>query len=857
MTKLFQDSGGRHAVRRIPVTTKREVSMQTSLRGAATGVVTAALLLWPIGVIHAAPPAPSLPFMRTEMREPCANFVATKQPFFGETHLHTAYSFDAVTIDTRNTPADAYRYARGDRVGLPPWADTRTEESAPPDTQSLVTGHPYCLPGEHCEFTASRTIQFPEGRALDFAAITDHAEQFGEANICMFEATQTCTADSDCDPQQTGQQCDSDGFCRPVGYDSATCDSARGELSRIRTGPIAGVVAGLENVSENPQRPPFCGSDGSICERQAKLVWDQIQADAEQAYDRTSACTFTSFIGYEYTAMAANGRCADADVLPCWDNAQDNKTINVPDPPTASTCQGLASCDCPSGAACIKNFTGSSGADNLHRNIIFRNDDVIPQPLSNIEVPLGCGSGDGCTPPSPQPKSPVASPAVMLQTLKDTCIGNAANPRCDVLTIPHNPNMSRGSMFILPDDTPDGLTEAHLRNELEPLVEITQIKGQSECRFNAQTGLAWTNPPDELCGFENEGWPRLGGSAAGHLSAEQQDLTSIPPRSYVRNTLENGLLYASRNGVNPFQLGFVGALDNHNGTPGQSDAEQYAKSGAHGIQSFAVSAEALSERLFLGLETNAGGLAVAWAEENSRDSIFTALKNRETYATSGTRPVVRFFGGFALPRDMCKRGDFAALGYARGVPMGGSLRGQGRTAPSFAISALMDPGWPGHPGTPLQRAQIIKGWVDAAGQTHEAVYDVAGRADNNASVDLHTCSPKGPGMTDLCTVWTDPSFDPSQHAFYYARILENPSCRWNQFYCNARGVDCSKPMGTCRTQNHQLDGQGCNSNDDCGGGVCTLPDSYEEFEYRQCCGGVVPQTVQQRAWTSPIWFTPS
>jgi len=598
--------------------------------------------------------------------------------------------------------------------------------------------------------------------------------------------------------------------------------------------------------------------DGSICTQQAKVVWDKIRADAEQAYDRTSACSFTSFVGYEYTAMAANGRCADSDLLPCWDNAQDNAVPNVPDATTPSaSCPSRASCDCPSGQPCIKNFTGNSGADNLHRNVIFRNDDVIDQPISNIEIPLGCGSGTGCT---STPHWPVASPAVMLQGLKDQCINNPQKPRCDVLTIPHNPNMSRGSMFILPDNTPDGLTEAQLRHQLEPLVEITQIKGQSECRFNAKTGMAWTNPPDELCDFENEGFARLGGAAAGYLTADMQNQDTIPPRSYVRNTLENGIKYAAENGINPFQLGFVGALDNHNGTPGQSDAEQYAKSGAHGIESFAVSAEALNERFFLGIETNAGGLAVAWAEENSRDAIFTALKNRETYATSGTRPIVRFFGGPNVPKDICTKGDFAARGYANGVPMGGTLLGPAHTAPRFAISALMDPGWPGHPGTPVQRAQIIKGWVDAGGQTHEAVYDVAGNADKNAAtdmVDLRTCTPKGGGMKDLCTVWTDPAFDPTQHAFYYVRILENPSCRWSQFYCNARGVDCSKPMGTCRSEGHASDGRGCSSNAECGGGVCTLPDSYEEFEYRQCCSGIVPQTVQQRAWTSPIWYTPS
>ena len=844
-----------------------------ALGARAFGVAAALTLLWPALESRAQSPAPTLPFVRTEVRQPCANYVATKQPFFGELHLHTAYSFDAVVLDTRNTGADAYRFAKGEAVGLPPWADTRNgSETPPPDAPTLVTEHPYCMPGEHCEFTASRTVQFPEGRALDFAAITDHAEQFGESNICTFEATQTCSADADCNPAVTGQNCIG-GMCRPVGYDSVTCIAARDEVSRLRQGAVASFVAGLENVSENPTRPPFCGTNGAICARQAKLVWDKIRNEAEQAYDRTSACTFTSFIAYEYTAMAANGKCADSsppragDGLPCWDNMQTNQTPDVPDATTPSaTCPSQPSCDCPSGQACIANFTGNSGADNLHRNVIFRNDDVIDHPLSNVENPLGCGTGSGCT---STPNWPVASPAVMLQALKDQCIENPMKPRCDVLTIPHNSNLSRGSMFILPDNTPDGLTEAQLRNQLEPLVEITQIKGQSECRFDAKTKMAWTNPPDELCDFENMGFARLGSTSAGYLTDDLQDTVTIPPRSYLRNTLENGIQYASQNGINPFQLGFVGALDNHNGTPGQSDAEQYAKSGAHGIQSFAVSAEALNERFFLGLETNAGGLAVAWPEENSREPIVTALKNRETYATSGTRPIVRFFGGFDLPQDVCAQGNFAQRGYKRGVPMGGCLEGHpaaGSTckgaianhAPRFAVLAMKDAGWPGHPGTSLQRAQIIKGWVDkASGQTREKVYTVAGNVHNGASVDLRSCTPQGDAFRQLCAVWTDPDFDPDEHAFYYARVLEDPSCRWSQFYCNARGVDCSKPMGTCRSDNFRFNGRGCNSNADCGGGVCTPPLSYEEFEYRQCCGNTVPKTVQQRAWTSPIWYTPS
>lgn len=785
----------------------------------------------------------ALPFERTECRATCQNFDPLKQPFFGETHLHTAYSFDASTIDTRNLPPDAYRYAKGGVVGLPPWADTRSGTPTPGYMgPTEVTEFPYCLPGEVCQYSATRTAQLPPGRALDFAAITDHSEQFGENNICLFEGTEPCTCDADC--TLPGQECStpdvgptsgSAGLCVPKGYNDPLCKAARLGASRLRSSPVAGVVAGFENVAQNPSRPPgVCGVDGSRCRQQARLVWQQIINAAQEAYDHTPACTFTSFIAYEYTAMAANGRCS-RDLLPCWD---------------ANDCSGQQTCD--------TDFLGSVGADNLHRNIIFRNDDVIDEPLSNIEAPLACGKD----PSTCNTVGQVASPARMLSALRDVCRNNPKHPRCDVLSIPHNANMSRGSMFVIPET----LDEAQIRSDMEPLVELMQIKGQSECRYSPQTGIYWSQDPnaaDELCDFENMGYSRLNGA---YVPPAQQDKTWLPPRAYVRETLKNGIKYEADHGINPFQLGFVGGLDNHNGTPGQSEETDYAQHGAHGIQSFAVSGEILNEKNFLGLETNGGALTAVWAEENSRDAIFTAMTNRETYATSGTRPIVRIFGGFNLPSDICATGNFAARGYDAGVPMGGCLRrhpdplgackaGDGTQAPSFAINAMMDPGWPGHPGTQLQRIQIIKGWVDAAGTTHDKVYDVAGDPNNGAGVDLKTCTPTGAGAATLCALWTDPDFDPTQHAFYYSRVLENPSCRWNQYYCNARNVDCSVPMGTCSSKDPGVNGRGCNGNGDCGdGGVCTLPPSYTQFEYQQCCSTLVPKSVQQRAWTSPIWY---
>ena len=790
----------------------------------------------------------ALPFERTECRPTCQHFDPLKQPFFGETHLHTAYSFDASTLDTRNLPPDAYRYARGGLVGLPPWADTRVGPTPTPGYTgpTTVTEFPYCLPGEACEFSATRTDQLPPGRALDFAAVTDHSEQFGENNICLFLGTQPCTSDADC--SVSGQMCDS-GFggsdlCVPNGYNADICKDARQQLSRIRAGPIATTVAAFENLPENPRRPPgVCDPDGSNCRAEAQLVWQQIINAAEEAYDRTAACTFTSFIAYEYTAMAANGRCS-SDLLPCWDDVD---------------CRGTGVSSGTQQQTCVTSFVGSLGGDNLHRNIIFRNDDVIDLPLSNLEAPLACGRGSGC-----DRKGQVASPAQMLGALRQQCLENPNHPRCDVLSIPHNSNMSRGSMFVIPEN----LDEAQIRHDLEPLVELIQVKGQSECRYSPATGTYWSqdpNAPDELCDFENMSFSRLNGS---YLPAAQQDTTWLPPRAYVREALKNGIAYEAENGVNPFRLGFVGGLDNHNGTPGQSEAIDYATHGAHGIQSFSVSAQILNEKNFLGFETSGGALTGAWAEENSRDAIFTALKNRETFVTSGTRPIVRFFGGYELPPDMCATGgNFAQSGYAGGVPMGGCLSGEpdgastcksgGARAPSFAVNAMMDPGWPGHDGTMLQRIQIIKGWVDSAGTTHDKVYEVAGDPANGAGVDLKTCTPTGTGAATLCAQWTDPQFDPAQHAFYYARVLENPSCRWNQYYCNARNVDCSVPMGTCSSEDPAINGRGCNDNQGCGdGGVCQPPPSYTQFEYQQCCGDAVPKTVQQRAWTSPIWYSP-
>jgi len=185
---------------------------------------------------------------------------------------------------------------------------------------------------------------------------------------------------------------------------------------------------------------------------------------------------------------------------------------------------------------------------------------------------------------------------------------------------------------------------------------------------------------------------------------------------------------------------------------------------------------------------------------------------------------VRFFGGFDLPEGLCDSDRFVEIGYREGVPMGSDLPPARGAAPSFAVWALRDPGTEARPGTPLQRIQVVKGWVEQ-GKAREEVYEVAGNAQNGASVDLATCQTRGPGAEHLCGVWTDPDFDPSEHAFYYARVLENPSCRWSQYVCNAHRVDCSAPGRIAQ-------------------------------DLEPCCAEDHRRSIQERAWTSPIWYAP-
>ena len=430
-------------------------------------------------------------------------------------------------------------------------------------------------------------------------------------------------------------------------------------------------------------------------------------------------------------------------------------------------------------------WTGAAGmGENLHRNVIFANDAVPELPASFIETP---------------------SPPALWQSLERECVD--AGTGCDALVIPHNSNLSAGRMFrvVREDGRPIDAAEARGRHRFERLVEVMQHKGDSECHpdFGSE---------DELCGFEKLAMDDF----AGRFFPPLAD----PPvaRQFVREILKEGLRQEARLGVNPFAFGLLASTDTHLGTPGLvSERADYPGHGGAGRPA--------GEREPAGFpdtpDLNPGGLAGVWAEENTREAIFAALQRREAFGTSGPRIVPRLFAGWDYPASLCTAPDLVARADAGGVPMGGELppRPSGARAPALLVSALRDPD-PAE--APLQRIQIVKGWLEGDG-LREAVYDVA-RATAEGDVDLDTCERRGAGAASLCAVWTDPDFDPARPAFYYARVLENPSCRWSQALCVAAGVRCD------------------------GGEV---PEGLAA-----CCAEEHVPTIQERAWTSPIWYRP-
>ncbi len=435
---------------------------------------------------------------------------------------------------------------------------------------------------------------------------------------------------------------------------------------------------------------------------------------------------------------------------------------------------------------------------NLHRNVIFKGSERVPEvPFSRFHSQNPVGLWD------------------WLDGLRAQGI--------EALAIPHNSNGSNGQMFKLVDWAGDPIGDDYARQRIrnEPLVEITQVKGTSETHPALSARDEWAD--FEIMPF------RVATS-----------LPSEPSGSYVREALRNGLAFEERGITNPFAFGVIGSSDTHTAAASLDEADYFAKIGIldstpdlRGSTPMGFWSS-LMVRLFapeFGQEIDgemytsspsptfgASGLAGVWAEENTREAIYDAFRRKETFATSGPRIRLRFFGAHHYDRALIDAPDLVERAYAEGVAMGGELDGVG-AAPSFLVWAFADP-----TTAPLQRVQIVKGWVDAAGETRERIFDVACSdggsvdpsthrcPDNGARVDPDTCAiSQDRGAGELRVMWRDPSWRQGQRAFYYARVLENPTCRWSTWDALRTGVAPRSDL---------------------------------------------PRTIQERAWSSPIWIRP-
>jgi hypothetical protein len=428
------------------------------------------------------------------------------------------------------------------------------------------------------------------------------------------------------------------------------------------------------------------------------------------------------------------------------------------------------------------------GGNNLHRNVIFRGD----ASAASRTVPFSQFDS----------KNP--------EKLWEHLAAFERETGAEVLAIPHNGNLSNGRMFTVEtfDGRPLSKEIAALRARFEPLVEVTQIKGDSEVH-------PLLSPNDEFAAYEK--WDKA------NLTGTEPKTPEMLRWEYAREALKTGLSLERKLGVNPYKFGMAGGTDSHTAL---SAVEEDNFFGKHpGVEpdphrwEHAVIAAPDPAYTIRGWQQAAGGYTAVWATENTREAIFDAMKRKETYATTGTRMTVRFFAGWEFTAEDAETRLPASVGYAKGVPMGGDLRqAPAGKAPTFLVAAMKD----SHGGN-LDRIQIVKGWLDAAGATHERVYDVVWSGDRRPGAD-GKLPPVGDtvdvekaiwrntiGSPELIGTWSDPGFDPSQPAFYYARVLEIPTPRWT---------------------------------------------AYEAKRFGIAMPAEVPMTTQERAYTSPIWYTP-
>jgi hypothetical protein len=437
-------------------------------------------------------------------------------------------------------------------------------------------------------------------------------------------------------------------------------------------------------------------------------------------------------------------------------------------------------------------FTMMDGGKNLHRNVIFRDG----KDRVNTVVPLGAWGATGTT-----------------DALWNYMDAYEKNTGGRVLAIPHNSNLSNGLMFEMTEPGGGAMTAAYARRRIahEPLVEITQIKGDSEAH-------PFLSPNDEFAGYGVAGWE------LGDLAMAEGKKSSMFAGEYVREALKRGLAIEAKTGVNPYKFGVIGSTDAHTALTTADENNWFGKhTGNEPSAQRALSPQNLGTRGGrFGWHYLASGYAGVWARANTRAAIFDAMLRKEVYATTGPRMTVRVFGGWDFDaRDL--DGNWVRKGYRRGVPMGGTLqapKGARDGRPSFIVSALKDP-----IGANLDRVQVVKGWVDKGGTTHEKVFDVTWSDQARRkpvggkvpavgdTVDVAKASyTNSIGAPELTTVWADPEFDPAVKAFYYVRVIEIPTPTWVAF---------------------------------------------DALRYKLKLPPEVRMKAQERAYTSPIWYDPA
>ena len=435
-------------------------------------------------------------------------------------------------------------------------------------------------------------------------------------------------------------------------------------------------------------------------------------------------------------------------------------------------------------------WTSNTGGNNLHRNVIFRDGSArasLVEPFTVVQ-PLG----------SDNPRDLWK----WMEAYESKTGGS-------VLAIAHNGNLSNGRMFPIIESftgKPIDREYAETRAKWERLYEATQIKGDGETH-------PYLSPNDEFANFER--WDK------GNLDLSELKKPEMLEYEYARSALKLGLKLESELGVNPYKFGMIGSTDAHTGLAAVEEDNFFGKTSSsepspdRANHPFVKTEKAV----IMGWETTASGYAAVWASENTREAIFDAMQRRETYATTGPRMLVRFFGGYDFtPADANTRSP-AVIGYTKGVPMGGDLEAApAGKVPSFLVAALKDP-----IGANLDRYQVVKGWVDAKGEMQEKVYDVAWSGDRKPGADGKVPSVGSTvdvanatwtntiGAPELIAVWTDPDFDPTQRAFYYGRVLEIPTPRWT---------------------------------------------AYDAEYFNVKMAPEVPMQMQERAYTSPIWYSP-